>query len=166
VTNPCSVFSVNSAKNWFIKSNSGACVSDRCDASAPQGCQMSYFQTKNPDLGKFWRVLQWKVLVYMSIWYISCLFGISCGQRVYFMVVWYICSPFWYVVVPWKIWQPCWATPPGFISLISSFPSKFNGSSVWLVEFYNVEPPISECQNVEKVILKMSDLCWPPPLQV
>jgi hypothetical protein len=25
---------------------------------------MAYFQTKNPDLGKFWRVLQEKMLVY------------------------------------------------------------------------------------------------------
>jgi hypothetical protein len=29
-----------------------------------QGCQMAYYQTKNPDLGKFWRVLKWKILVY------------------------------------------------------------------------------------------------------
>jgi hypothetical protein len=28
-------------------------------------CQMAYFQTKNPDLGKFLWVLQWKMLVYM-----------------------------------------------------------------------------------------------------
>jgi hypothetical protein len=27
-----------------------------------QGCQMVYFQTKNPNLGIFWRVLQWKML--------------------------------------------------------------------------------------------------------
>jgi hypothetical protein len=34
-----------------------------------QGCQMAYFQTKNPYLGKFWRDLQWKFLVYfMAIW--------------------------------------------------------------------------------------------------
>jgi hypothetical protein len=34
-----------------------------------QGCQMVCFQTKNPNLGKFWRVLQWKILVYfMTIW--------------------------------------------------------------------------------------------------
>jgi hypothetical protein len=26
-----------------------------------QGCQMVCFQTKNPNLGKFWRVLQWKM---------------------------------------------------------------------------------------------------------
>jgi hypothetical protein len=25
-----------------------------------QGCQMVYFQTKNPDLGKFWRALELK----------------------------------------------------------------------------------------------------------
>jgi hypothetical protein len=30
-----------------------------------QGCQMAYFQTKNPNLGKFWSVLQWKTLEYL-----------------------------------------------------------------------------------------------------
>jgi hypothetical protein len=30
-----------------------------------QGCQMAYFQTKNPNLGKFCRALQWKILVYL-----------------------------------------------------------------------------------------------------
>jgi hypothetical protein len=40
-----------------------------------QGCQM-VFQTKNPNLGKFWSVLDWKMLRYsMTIWYILCLFG-------------------------------------------------------------------------------------------
>jgi hypothetical protein len=30
---------------------------------------MAYFQTKNPNFGKFWRDLQWKMLVYlMSVW--------------------------------------------------------------------------------------------------
>jgi hypothetical protein len=34
-----------------------------------QGCQMVCFQTENPKLGKFWRVLQWKMLVYfMDTW--------------------------------------------------------------------------------------------------
>jgi hypothetical protein len=28
-----------------------------------QGCQMVCFQTKNPNLGKFKRALEWKVLV-------------------------------------------------------------------------------------------------------
>jgi hypothetical protein len=29
-----------------------------------QGCQMIYFHTKNPNLGTFWRALEWKMLVY------------------------------------------------------------------------------------------------------
>jgi hypothetical protein len=33
---------------------------------------MVYFQTKNPNLGKFWRALVWKMLIYfMDIWNIS-----------------------------------------------------------------------------------------------
>jgi hypothetical protein len=28
---------------------------------------MVCFQTKNPNLGKFWRVLQWKILVYLMV---------------------------------------------------------------------------------------------------
>jgi hypothetical protein len=28
-----------------------------------QGCQVVYFQTKNPNLSKFWRALDWKMLV-------------------------------------------------------------------------------------------------------
>jgi hypothetical protein len=51
-----------------------------------------YFQTKNPNLSKFWRALQWKKLVYfMDIWSF-------CGNLVYFY-------PFWYVVLR-EIWQP------------------------------------------------------------
>jgi hypothetical protein len=43
------------------------------------------FQTKNPNLAQSWRVLQWKISVYlhnvhlvyfMAIWHILCLFGI------------------------------------------------------------------------------------------
>jgi hypothetical protein len=30
-----------------------------------QGCQMVYFETKNYNLGKFWRILQWKTFVYV-----------------------------------------------------------------------------------------------------
>jgi hypothetical protein len=50
-----------------------------------QGCQMVYFQNKNKNLGKFWRVLQRKMLVHIfyitwvdftAIWYILCRFDI------------------------------------------------------------------------------------------
>jgi hypothetical protein len=46
-----------------------------------QGCQMAHFQSKNPNLGKFWRFLQWKILLYfMAIWFILLPFGIFCGH--------------------------------------------------------------------------------------
>jgi hypothetical protein len=35
------------------------------------------FKPKNPNLGKFWRALDWKMLIYFTaIWYILCSFGI------------------------------------------------------------------------------------------
>jgi hypothetical protein len=70
-----------------------------------QGCQMVRFQTKQPNLGKFWRVLQWKMLVYfMETWSILQSFVIL-------MEIWYSSSkfgiffPLWYFL-PRKIWQP------------------------------------------------------------
>jgi hypothetical protein len=56
-----------------------------------QGCQMVLFQTKNPNLGKFWRALEWKMLVFMIIWNIL-------WPLVYF-------SHFG-IFGPRKIWQP------------------------------------------------------------
>jgi hypothetical protein len=54
-----------------------------------QGCQMVYFQTKNPYLGKFWNVFLWNV---MAISYISWFFDLF--------------FTFWYNVGSKKIWQP------------------------------------------------------------
>jgi hypothetical protein len=61
---------------------------------------MVYFNTKNPDLGKFWRALEWKMLVYFmtvleyiaAIWKILCQFGTVCGLPVYFFPVWRVCT--------------------------------------------------------------------------
>jgi hypothetical protein len=54
-----------------------------------QGCQMAYFQTKKTNLGKFWMVWKWKMLVYfMDIWCILWKFGIFYGHLVYFMDIW------------------------------------------------------------------------------
>jgi hypothetical protein len=73
---------------------------------------MAYFQTENPNLGKFGRVLQWKMLVYsMSIRYFLRPFGIFYGHLTCFMDIWYISwlfgivLPFWHTVAR-KIWQP------------------------------------------------------------
>jgi hypothetical protein len=58
-------------------------------AACFQGCQIAFFQIKNYNLGKFWRALQWKMLVYvMDVWYILRPFAIFYGQ-VYFVVIWY-----------------------------------------------------------------------------
>jgi cellulose synthase/poly-beta-1,6-N-acetylglucosamine synthase-like glycosyltransferase len=52
---------------------------------------MDYFQTKNPDLGKFWRVLQQRVLVYfVVIGQIFRTFGMFGGHLGYFVVIWSI----------------------------------------------------------------------------
>jgi hypothetical protein len=48
-----------------------------------QGCHMVRLQTKNPNLGKFWGALDWKMLVYfMFIWNILQ----SSGR--YFIAIW------------------------------------------------------------------------------
>jgi hypothetical protein len=49
---------------------------------------MVYFQAKNPKLGKFWSVLQRKMLVnFMAMWSILLPFGIFCGHLVCFVVI-------------------------------------------------------------------------------
>jgi hypothetical protein len=49
-----------------------------------QGCQMVYFQTKNPNSGKIWRALERKMLSYfVTIWNILLpFFGIIYGRLV------------------------------------------------------------------------------------
>jgi hypothetical protein len=48
-----------------------------------QGCQRVYFHTKIPNLGTFWRALEWKMLVYLlAIWNILTQFGIVYGHLV------------------------------------------------------------------------------------
>jgi hypothetical protein len=58
---------------------------------------MVSFQTKNPNLGKFWRALDGKMLKYFTaIWNILRTFGIFCDHLVPFVFIWYIFSRFWY----------------------------------------------------------------------
>jgi hypothetical protein len=55
-----------------------------------QGCQMVCFQTKNQNLGKFGRVLLWKILVYfMTIWSMLRPLEIFYGPLVYFVIIWH-----------------------------------------------------------------------------
>jgi hypothetical protein len=56
--------------------------------SVPQGCQMVCFQTKNPNLGKFWRALDWKMFIYlMSIWNILQRLGVVYDHLVHFVFI-------------------------------------------------------------------------------
>jgi hypothetical protein len=51
---------------------------------------MVCFQTKNKNLGTFWRVLQWRMLVYFKdIWSILRPFDIFYSHLKYFIVIWY-----------------------------------------------------------------------------
>jgi hypothetical protein len=84
--------------------------------SSEEGCQMAYFQTKNPNLGKFW--MGWEMgnvdIFYDHLVYFT-------AVLVYFVTSWYILwlfgtfLPFWYVV-PRKIWQP-WLRAPARVTV-------------------------------------------------
>jgi hypothetical protein len=57
--------------------------------SRNQGCQMVCFQNKNPNLGKFWSALDWKLLInFMAIWNILLRFATFYGHLVNFVVIW------------------------------------------------------------------------------
>jgi hypothetical protein len=57
--------------------------------SDSQSCQMVYLHTKNPNLGKFWRALDWKIFIYV-LWP----FAVFCGHLRYCMTNWFILCSF------------------------------------------------------------------------
>jgi hypothetical protein len=75
---------------------------------AYHGCQMVCMQTKNSNLGNFWRAFEWKMLAYFWPFGIHTLrsFGILYGPLLYLVAIWYIFSQIWYIVAR-NIWQPC-----------------------------------------------------------
>jgi hypothetical protein len=82
-----------------------------------RGCQMAYFRTRNPNLGKFWRNLELQMFIYSvchyeyftALWYILWHFGNFCGYLVHDYPLWY--------VLPRKIRQPSWhlGCPDAFV---------------------------------------------------
>jgi hypothetical protein len=50
-------FLFRSRKNSWVQALGGVYTGAFC--APEQGCQMAYFQTRNPELGKFWRVWQY-----------------------------------------------------------------------------------------------------------
>jgi hypothetical protein len=60
-----------------------------------QGCQMVYFHTQNPNLGKFWRALKWKRLAYSTaIWNTFRPFGVHFGLLEYISAIRNMFRPF------------------------------------------------------------------------
>jgi hypothetical protein len=59
-----------------------------------QGCQMVYFQTKNPNLSAFWRALDWKMLIFLRL--VGIFYG-HLGYLVHFVLICYFFL-FWYHV--------------------------------------------------------------------
>jgi hypothetical protein len=75
-----------------------------------QGCQMVSFQTKNSNLGKFWRALpRWEnCYIYdMAIWNILRTFLIFYNYLVHFVFLWYILSGFG-IMYQGKSGNPVW----------------------------------------------------------
>jgi hypothetical protein len=65
---------------------------------------MVYFRTQNSNLGKFWRTLKLKMLVYfMVIWNIFRPFGIFYGHLEYISAICYILWSLGNIVVIWYI---------------------------------------------------------------
>jgi hypothetical protein len=65
---PVKCFYMSSRKQWLTKPNWSVyqlvyALPFTC-VPLMQCCQMLYFQTKKPNLGKFWRALEWKMLVF------------------------------------------------------------------------------------------------------
>jgi hypothetical protein len=120
-----------------------------------QGCQMAYFQNKNPSLGKFWRFLQWKMLVYyMAIWSILLPFGIFCDHFGIFYVYSYIFSPVRYVV-PKKSGNPGQA----LISQVEESQKEIKISSNFLSEKPHLRPKsILMCES--RYIRTTWDRCY------
>jgi hypothetical protein len=79
---------------------------------------MVYSQTKNPNLGKFWRAIDWKLLIYFreyftDIWDILLPFGTFCVHMVDFFRFGYH--------APRNIWQPCFKHFPFEILIPTTF---------------------------------------------
>jgi hypothetical protein len=104
------------------------------------------FKPKVPVLGKFGRVLQWKILVdFMTIWSMLLLLEIFYGHFVYFVFIWYILPRFWYFE-PRKIWQP-WYVHKQLRFVHNLFDQPWSGSSSGA--FVILQKTFYICQNAD-----------------
>jgi hypothetical protein len=76
-------------------------------AEKKQRCQMVYFHTKNSNLDKFWRVLDWIMQKYFTaICNILRTFGIIYDHLVNIVFVWYVHFSSFGITYQEEIWQP------------------------------------------------------------
>jgi hypothetical protein len=90
---------------------------------------MVCFQTKNPNFGKFWRALDWKIFTYfIATSNILWRFRVFYDHLVNFVFIWCIFSGFGIMYhVPRKIWQPWYKRPTLYHKL--NFPAQiFHGT--------------------------------------
>jgi hypothetical protein len=90
VTTVCTIINLNSFFTSFVRTPSDAL--EISTSTSNQGCQMVYFQTKNPNFGKFWRALDWEMLYifygnlecFTDNWDVLWSFGTFCDNLVQF----------------------------------------------------------------------------------
>jgi hypothetical protein len=118
-----------------------------------QGCQMVCCQTQNPNLGKFWRVLQWKMLVYfMDTWSIWWSFVIFYGHLVQFVVIWYI-FPRFGILYQEKSGDPDWSLWIGISNSTELYIMLYIVFNFKILKFKN--------KDDKKVTMTWTTISWP-----
>jgi hypothetical protein len=153
---------------------------------------MVYFQSKNPNLGKFWRALDWKMLIYFicRLEYFRTL-EIFYDHLVHFVLFGYIFFRFLYHA-PRKIWQPWFFVtifaaenqfPQNFYEVIfkrnsaqNIFSNSIGTTTMFIAEcqvaerhnvkFHSVD--LSKCQPSKMSTFQNVDLpkCWPSKMSI
>jgi hypothetical protein len=67
---------------------------------------MANFQTKNSNLGKFWRVLNSHLVYFTAMWYILWPFGLCYGYLMYFPIL-VCCTKKKLATLEESIWSEC-----------------------------------------------------------
>jgi hypothetical protein len=93
------------------------------------GCQLVCFQTQNPNLGKFWRALDWKMFIYCTYGH----YGIFYGDLGNFMTIWYL--HFLYILYIFPVLVSCTKKNLATLAIVRAI--KTWGATTSLVCFMN-----------------------------
>jgi hypothetical protein len=117
---------------------------------------MVYFQTQIPVLGKFWMVLERKVLVYfMALWSVLWLFGIFYGHLVYFGLVSYIFLPRFGMLHKEKSGNTGQMSAPSYVQIVAlpGKPQHFGISEIYqetILRLLNLQ--LQCCSRIERLL--------------